>query len=270
ADRAVYHSGLLHRRHLDGRAYFFGHTAFGEGGRYRFALVRHIRSAGGRDGADYAAGGLQPVRAARPHRQGHVLRRARLAALLHPDGAGGRDHLEVSRNRHLSAGKDVQSELILRQLAARPARDLLREPVTLLLGAMPALPIYTTPAIRKLEELAAPASGTLMERAGAAAAEFARDLCGDTAKAILVVDVPSGIDADTGAIMGCAVRASHTLTFIAHKPGLLTLDGPDHCGELKLDTLGLDPVKLLEPEGMLFDADILDRAVAPRRRNFHK
>ena len=235
---------------------------------------------------------------------------------------------------------------------------------------MPALPIYTAPAIRKLEELAAPASGTLMERAGAAAAEFARDLCGDTAKAILVVagpgnnggdafevaahlkrwffrvsvvfsgergklpkdaqaalgkweaaggtllgeipgeprfdlavdglfgtglkralagthgtlvaklnalgvpifalDVPSGIDADTGAIMGCAVRASHTLTFIAHKPGLLTLEGPDHCGELKLDTLGLDPVRLLEPEGMLLDADILGRAIKPRPRNFHK
>ncbi len=235
---------------------------------------------------------------------------------------------------------------------------------------MPALPIYTTPAIRKLEELAAPASGTLMERAGAAAAEYARSLCGDTAKSVLVLagpgnnggdafevaahlkrwffrvsvvfsgekdrlskdaraalakwdavggtlendipkdarfdlavdglfgiglkrplagnhcafveklntlgasvlalDVPSGIDADTGAIMGCAVRAGHTITFIAHKPGLLTLDGPDHCGELKLDTLGLDPVRLLEPEGMLLDADILDRAITPRRRNFHK
>src|SRR5437667_10360413 len=87
---------------------------------------------------------------------------------------------------------------------------------------------------------------------------------------VLALDVPSGIDADTGAVLGRAVRASHTLTFIAHKPGLLTLDGPDHCGELKLDTLGLDPVKLVEPEGMLLDADILDRAIAPRRRNFHK
>src|SRR2546430_8174032 len=235
---------------------------------------------------------------------------------------------------------------------------------------MPALPIYTTPAIRKLEELAALASGTLMQRAGAAAAEYARSLCGDTTKSILVLavpgnnggdafevaahlkrwffrvsvvcsgardklpkdavaalekwetaggtllgeipgesrfdlavdglfgtglarplagahaalvrklntlgvptlalDVPSGIDADTGAIMGCAVRASHTITFIAHKPGLLTLDGPDHCGEVKLDTLGLDPAGLLEPEGMLLAADVLDRAIAPRRRNFHK
>jgi hydroxyethylthiazole kinase-like uncharacterized protein yjeF len=87
---------------------------------------------------------------------------------------------------------------------------------------------------------------------------------------ILALDIPSGIDADTGAVMGRAVRATHTITFIAYKPGQLTLDGPDHCGKLKLDTLGLDPVKLLEPQGALLDADILAAAVAPRPRNFHK
>jgi hydroxyethylthiazole kinase-like uncharacterized protein yjeF len=87
---------------------------------------------------------------------------------------------------------------------------------------------------------------------------------------ILSLDAPSGIDADTGAVMGCAVRATRTLTFIAYKPGLLTLDGPDHCGELGVDMLGLEPPALLEPEGALLDADILAAAVAPRPRNFHK
>ena len=87
---------------------------------------------------------------------------------------------------------------------------------------------------------------------------------------ILSLDVPSGIDADTGAVMGRAVRATHTITFIAYKPGQLTLDGPDRCGKLKLDTLGIDPPALLEPEGALLDADILAGAVAPRPRNFHK
>jgi hydroxyethylthiazole kinase-like uncharacterized protein yjeF len=87
---------------------------------------------------------------------------------------------------------------------------------------------------------------------------------------ILSIDVPSGIDADTGAVMGRAVRARNTLTFIAYKPGQLTLDGPDHCGALKVDTLGLDPPALLAPEGALLDADILAAAVAPRPRNFHK
>src|SRR5437899_2787075 len=62
---------------------------------------------------------------------------------------------------------------------------------------MPALPIYTTPAMRKLEELAAPASGTLMERAGAAAAEYARSLCGDTAKSVLVLAGPGNNGGDT-------------------------------------------------------------------------
>jgi len=155
-----------------------------------------IRRAGRRDGADYAAGGLQPIRAARPHRQGHVLRGARLVALLHPDGARSRNHLEVSRSRHLSAGKDVQSELIFRPLAARFTGDLLRKPVTLLLGTVPPAPIYTTSAIRKLEELAAPASGTLMERAGLAAAEFARAICGDTAKSVLVIAGPGNNGGD--------------------------------------------------------------------------
>ncbi|HKW39439.1 MAG TPA: NAD(P)H-hydrate dehydratase [Burkholderiales bacterium] len=87
---------------------------------------------------------------------------------------------------------------------------------------------------------------------------------------VLSLDVPSGLDADTGAALGCAVRATHTLTFIAYKPGQLTLDGPDHCGRLKLDTLGLDPPALLEPEGALLDADILACAIAPRAKNFHK
>jgi hydroxyethylthiazole kinase-like uncharacterized protein yjeF len=87
---------------------------------------------------------------------------------------------------------------------------------------------------------------------------------------VLALDVPSGIDADTGAVMGRAVRAQHTITFIAYKPGQLTLDGPDHCGEIRVAPLGLDPPALLEPEGALLDADILAAAVAPRPRNFHK
>ena len=87
---------------------------------------------------------------------------------------------------------------------------------------------------------------------------------------ILSLDIPSGINADTGAVMGCAVRASHTITFLAHKVGLLTLDGPDHCGALKLDTLGIDPAGVLDAEGELLDGSILKGAINPRPRNFHK
>jgi ADP-dependent NAD(P)H-hydrate dehydratase / NAD(P)H-hydrate epimerase len=87
---------------------------------------------------------------------------------------------------------------------------------------------------------------------------------------ILALDIPSGVNGDTGAVNGTAIRATHTITFIAHKPGLLTLDGPDHCGELRCDTLGLAVEHLLKPEGRVIDAAILAQGPGPRRRNFHK
>ena len=60
-----------------------------------------------------------------------------------------------------------------------------------------------------------------------------------TAAPVLALDIPSGLHADSGRVLGRAVRADHTVTFIALKPGLLTLDGPDHCGELHVRDLGL-------------------------------
>ncbi|MDP3715037.1 MAG: NAD(P)H-hydrate epimerase, partial [Burkholderiales bacterium] len=42
---------------------------------------------------------------------------------------------------------------------------------------------------------------------------------------VLALDVPSGLDADSGRVIGSAIAADHTITFIALKPGLLTLDG---------------------------------------------
>ena len=57
---------------------------------------------------------------------------------------------------------------------------------------------------------------------------------------ILALDIPSGLNADTGHVHGCCVRATQTITFIGAKPGLYTMDGPDHCGDIFLDDLNLD------------------------------
>jgi hydroxyethylthiazole kinase-like uncharacterized protein yjeF len=54
------------------------------------------------------------------------------------------------------------------------------------------------------------------------------------------VDLPSGLDADTGAAT-LAVRAGHTLSLLTLKPGLFTAQGRDACGQVWLDTLGVDP-----------------------------
>lgn len=55
---------------------------------------------------------------------------------------------------------------------------------------------------------------------------------------ILAIDLPSGINADTGAAALHSVRASHTLSLVTLKPGLFTGHGRDLCGEIWFDPLG--------------------------------
>ncbi len=86
----------------------------------------------------------------------------------------------------------------------------------------------------------------------------------------LALDIASGINADTGAMMGTAVRATHCITFIALKPGLLTLDGPDHCGEIRVADLGLDLGGLPASNGATTSSDLLRQALPPRPLYFHK
>lgn len=54
---------------------------------------------------------------------------------------------------------------------------------------------------------------------------------------VLALDIPSGLQADTGAVLGPVVQANITLTFIGLKQGLLTGRGPAVCGELVLANL---------------------------------
>jgi len=87
---------------------------------------------------------------------------------------------------------------------------------------------------------------------------------------IVALDIPSGLQADTGRVLGPAVRADLTLTFLALKPGLLTLDGPDHCGEIRVAPLGLDADGIVPAAGHVVDAGCVRAALPPRRRNAHK
>jgi hydroxyethylthiazole kinase-like uncharacterized protein yjeF len=59
------------------------------------------------------------------------------------------------------------------------------------------------------------------------------------------------------------VRASATATFIAMKPGLLTLDGPDHCGSLSVHDLGLAERLPVGASGRLLAWDVVARSLPP-------
>jgi hydroxyethylthiazole kinase-like uncharacterized protein yjeF len=207
-------------------------------------------------------------------------------------------------------------------------------------------PIYLSSDIRRIEQAAGEVSPSLMERAGAAAADLAAQLLSDRDKDVLVLagpgnnggdarvvarllaerffrvtlatrpdevpaerrwglvidglfgiglarpiegdytklvalanaqscpvlalDIPSGIASDTGRALGDAVCATHTITFIALKPGLLTLDGPDHCGIVSVADLAAHAPALVAPSGWVVAPELFAATLKPRRQNFHK
>lgn len=87
---------------------------------------------------------------------------------------------------------------------------------------------------------------------------------------VLALDCPSGLDADTGKRHGATIRASHTISFIGGKPGLLTADGPDHCGILSIAQLDLDPMNIIATPGSTVDRSLFAGHLRPRLRNSHK
>ncbi|MBE7367904.1 NAD(P)H-hydrate dehydratase [Ramlibacter pallidus] len=70
------------------------------------------------------------------------------------------------------------------------------------------------------------------------------------ARAVLSVDVPSGLDADTGS-RAATVLATHTLSLLTLKPGLFTAQGRDACGQVWFDDLGHEDIEGERPVAQL-------------------
>ncbi len=90
---------------------------------------------------------------------------------------------------------------------------------------------------------------------------------------LLALDVPSGLNADTGAFAGTdgiAIRASHTLTFIANKPGLHTGHGRDHAGEVRVASLEIEEKYFAAPHARLNHAALFAHALRRRLHDSHK
>ena len=89
---------------------------------------------------------------------------------------------------------------------------------------------------------------------------------------VLALDVPSGIHADTGAMLGEAIHAQATITFIGMKVGLLTGHGVAGAGEIYCDDLQLPPEIFSLSVGHLTEIQLTQFApyLQPRPRDMHK
>ncbi|MCU7893392.1 MAG: NAD(P)H-hydrate dehydratase [Candidatus Thiodiazotropha sp. (ex Ustalcina ferruginea)] len=89
---------------------------------------------------------------------------------------------------------------------------------------------------------------------------------------VFAVDIPSGLHADSGRIMGCAIEADVTISFIGLKQGMFTGRGPDCCGEVTFDALDV-PARIYARQRVAarrIDWQKRSHLVSPRQRSAHK
>jgi len=89
---------------------------------------------------------------------------------------------------------------------------------------------------------------------------------------VLSLDIPSGLHADNGAVMGTAVRADHTISFIGLKQGMFTGRARDFCGEIHFHALDI-PARIYASEILAcrrIDWQKLKQRLAGRPRSAHK
>ncbi len=109
-----------------------------------------------------------------------------------------------------------------------------------------------------------------------------REVCGEfqqaieaingSAKAVLSIDIPSGLNADTGRPMGAVVKADVTITFIGLKQGLFTGQGPEYCGRLVCSDLDVAEAiyNATTPSAERIDLENLVVLLPKRTRTAHK
>lgn len=87
---------------------------------------------------------------------------------------------------------------------------------------------------------------------------------------VLAVDLPSGVQADSGKVMGCAVKARWTVTFAFPKPGLLQYPGAELAGELIVGEINIPSFLVSENQASLTTAQQVRDLLPPRPPEAHK
>ena len=202
---------------------------------------------------------------------GVILRRwpaAQSIAIVCGAGNNAGDGLVVARLAH-AAGRVVKVLLLVPEArfkgAAAQAADACRA------AGLP-FAAFDAGALGEGDVIVDALLGTGLAREVAGDFRLAIDAVNAAGAPVLALDVPSGLDADTGWPNPVAVRAAATLTFLGLKQGLFLGAAPDHCGELEFAGLDLPPelgAGIAVPMKRLVRAD-LEHALPRRPRSAHK
>jgi hydroxyethylthiazole kinase-like uncharacterized protein yjeF len=165
-------------------------------------------------------------------------RRVRVIALREPDRLGG--DAGTAAQRFLETGQPVQA--------------------------------WSGGSLGEAEVIVDALLGTGLDREVTGAYREVIDAANVSDAALLAVDIPSGLHADTGAVMGTAAKADHTISFIGLKQGLFTGQGREFCGTVHFGDLGVPPgvYEGITPASTRIDLGALSAWLSPRRRTAHK
>ena len=86
---------------------------------------------------------------------------------------------------------------------------------------------------------------------------------------LVAIDIPSGVNGETGAVEGPVLRADLTVTFGAPKPGLVLLPGATHAGVVEVEPIGF-PADLIRSDLVLVEAEDVAAMLPPREPDTHK
>jgi len=193
-------------------------------------------------------------------------RAQRIVVVCGPGNNGG-DGYVLARHA-LQAGRDVR---VLRLDAHAPRGPLCRRASDEYAGAGGATEVFAR-GLPACDVLVDAMFGIGLNRAPDAEAAALIEAVNRVRAPVLALDVPSGIDADTGHALGAAVAATRTLQFIAAHAGLYTGAALDLAGTVDLAGLDVDARAFegVTPRALLVSRADLRRWLRPRARDSHK
>ena len=164
---------------------------------------------------------------------------ARRVSVVAGPGNNGGDGFVVAR---LAAGEGLSVSVVLVADPARiagDARTAYRRMLDAAPGLAPSSGLAPSPGpVEGADVVVDALFGTGLARDVSGAAAGAVRAMNAAAAPVLALDVPSGVHADTGRVLGCAVRADVTVGFIGLKQGLFTREGRECAGEILYRDLG--------------------------------
>ena len=193
-------------------------------------------------------------------------RARRIGVVCGPGNNGGDGYVLARLAREIGLAVTV-----LAPVSPAGAAALARPCASRHLGSCPTL-VFSVEQLQACDVIVDALFGTGLERPLEGEWRAAIEAMNASGRPVFAIDIPSGLHADTGRVLGAAVRAALTLSFIGLKAGLFTGQGREHSGLILFDDLGVPDTVFtgVTPLARRITGRNLHGLLAPRTRHAHK